>query len=121
MNEWNWQTITGLMLLFGVTWALILCAVFYVRQLRADLIFYKDEVNALHEKLEDHGLRVAHAIDLFESLLNESDLNDKIAEKKKQLANPSTQLKDFLADFEQHGCSFLRVSPDSVLLRSLRS
>lgn len=75
---------------------------------------------ALHQRWEDAAEHKARKLE--EHYANKLDkINQELTRarsEKKQM--PSQELSEFLADFKTHGYSFVRVDPDSVMLRSPR-
>lgn len=66
------------------------------------------------------NLRVTSVQDSLYKLHEIYKLEALIADKRKRLENPSTELQEFLMDMSEHGCGILRISPDAVILRGMR-
>lgn len=73
-------------------------------------------------KQADLDLAVLHAsantiIDAIKSL----DAKVEQISKKKNVDNASYELREFLADVMEHGCGIIKIAPDSIFIRGLKS
>lgn len=67
------------------------------------------------------ALRLA-AIDITVTRIETiADLDAKIAARKKKLESPSISLQEFISDMAETGCGMVRIDPDAVMIRGIRS
>ena len=59
--------------------------------------------------------------EVLQLVLEREQLLKDIQVKRKALENPSTELRDFLSDVIEHGCGIIKIAPDSIFIRGMRS
>jgi hypothetical protein len=79
------------------------------------------KINTDKTSLRAMALRLA-AVDITATRIETiADLDAQIAARKKKLESPSISLQEFIADMAETGCGMVRIDPDAVMIRGIRS
>jgi len=78
-------------------------------------------INADKTSLRVMALRLA-AVDITATRIETvANLDAKIAARIKKLESPSISLQEFISDMAETGCGMVRIDPDAVMIRGIRS